>query len=460
MKDVPYEDERWDEFMNEFTYSDMVSIVRGSNRNTSAITSIGKGSYNEGDGPQQFNTVYWVSSPIIAATFNQKLAHIQGECCGMEAHLYGKNGWWGPAVNTHRSPFGGRNFEYYSADPFLMGRMAANVVGAATDRGIYCYFKHFAVNDQEKNRESGISFVNEQALREIYLKSFQMFFQEGKSIGVMGSYNRIGLTEAAGHYCLMTDVLRTEWGFKGCVLSDMAHPGNGSVNYDCYESISLRMLAGNNTQLTTSGTFESDIDTQWSSTAWGGKGAVVLKNDTNTIAWSMWYAMRELTKGYMYMAVHSSGMFSGLTIADDPVELTYNIDQDINYDVEVAGATEYKLNDRIELPEGLEFDNGNLSGKISNVGLYRIDIIATVGNTKKAVKLMINVVPAESEYQEGLMEHYSNDVGPVDPGKPDEGGNKKKGCFGDISSVYALAGIIALAGVGFMLLSLKKRKEI
>ena len=288
-----------------------------------------------------------------------------------------------------------------------------------------------------------------------------MVFEEGKSIGVMGSYNRIGLVEAAGHYGLMTEVLRDEWGFKGCVLSDMAHPGNGSVNYDCYESINLRMLAGNNTQLTTSGTFESDIDTKWDSSAWGGKGAVVLKSDSNTIAWSMWYAMRELTKGYMYMAVHSSGMFSGLTIADDPVNLTYNIDQEINYDVEVSGATEYKLNDRIELPEGLEFEDGNLSGKISHVGLYRIDIIATVGSTKKAVKLMINVVPDEAEYQEGLMKHYGEDVGPVEPDKPDGGDNKKKGCFGDISSVYALTGLIALAGVGFILLSLnKKRKEI
>ena len=455
MKDVPYEDEKWDEFMNEFTYSEMVSIVRGSSRNTSAVNSVGKGTYNEGDGPQQFNKVYWVSSPIIAATFNVRLAHLQGECCGMEAHIYGKNGWWGPAVNTHRSPFGGRNFEYYAADPFLMGRIAANVVGAATDRGIYCYFKHFAVNDQEKNRESGISFVNEQALREIYLKSFQMVFEEGKSIGVMGSYNRIGLTEAAGHYGLMTEVLRDEWGFKGCVLSDMAHPGNGSVNYDCYESINLRMLAGNNTQLTTSGTFESDIDTQWNSSAWGGKGAVVLKSDTSTIAWSMWYAMRELTKGYMYMAVHSSGMFKGLTIAGDAVELTYKIDEGISYDVEVEGATEFKLNDRIELPEGLEFDNGSLSGKISHVGLYRIDVIATVGSSKKAVKLLINIVPDEAEYDENIMEAPGSNNG----GGNNGGGGAKKGCFGDVTSMASLIALLSLAGVGIALLAIDKKRR-
>ena len=444
MVGVPYEDEKWDEFMNEFTYEELVSIVRGSSRNTSSVNSVGKGSYNEGDGPQKFSTIWWVSSPIIAATFNPRLAHEQGECCGMEAHIDGKAGWWGPAVNTHRSPFGGRNFEYYSADPFLMGRMAAQVVGAATDRGIYCYFKHFAVNDQEKNRESGISFVNEQALREIYLKSFQMVFEEGKSIGVMGSYNRIGLTEAAGHYGLMTEVLRNEWGFKGCVLSDMAHPGNGDVDYDCYESINLRMLAGNNTQLTTSGTFESDIDTQWSSSAWGGKGAVVLKGDTSTVAWSMWYAMRELTKGYMYMASQCEGFRRGITkVAEgDEKVLNYLLGEQVNYEVEKEGFTEFRLNDRVELPEGFEFENGVLSGKFEHVGLYRVDIIATNDEGEKAgIKLIINVAPKESEYSD----HQNGCAG---------------GCNSNIGSATAIIGLVALAGIGFGLVSiLRRRKE-
>ena len=459
MKDVPYDDEQWDEFMNEFTWSEMVSIVRGSSRNTSAVNSVGKGSYNEGDGPQKFSMVWWVSSPIIAATFNPRLAHQQGECCGMECHINGKQGWWGPAVNTHRSPFGGRNFEYYAADPFLMGRIAAEVVGAATDRGIYCYFKHFAVNDQEKNRESGISFLNEQALREIYLKSFQMVFQEGKSIGVMGSYNRIGLIEAAGHYALMTEVLRNEWGFKGCVLSDMAHPGNGSVNYDCYESINQRILAGNNTQLTTSGTFESDIDATWSSSGFDGNGCPVTKKN-GVEAYSFWYAVREMTKGYMYMAVHSAGVFRNLTVVAEEGEITAKLGEDFSYDIETQ-ADEYVVNDRIELPEGVTFENGTLSGKIDHVGLYRIDVIAISGSTKQAVKIVVNVVPDDSEYGD-IMEHYGNETPQPQP-QPDGNGdtNKKKGCFGDVTSTTALMGLIALAGISFILVSLtRKRKEI
>ena len=446
MKDVPYDDPRWDAFMNEFKYQEMIDIVRGSSRNTSAVSSVGKGTYSEGDGPMQFSIMMWVSSPIIAATFNPRLAHEQGECCGTESHINNKNGWWGPAVNTHRSPFGGRNFEYYSADPFLMGRMAANVVGAATDKGIYCYFKHFAVNDQEKNRESGISFLNEQALREIYLKSFQMVFQEGKSIGVMGSYNRIGLTEAAGHYSLMTAVLRNEWGFKGCVLSDMAHPGNGSVDYDCYESINLRILAGNNTQLTTSGTFENDIDASWSASAFDGKGGVVIKGKS-TEAYSFWYAIREMTKGYMYMAVHSSGFSRGITKFAKIDELAVTKGEAVSYTADITGATSYKINDRIDLPEGLTFENGVLSGSIATIGTYTIDIVSE-GSSKSALRLIISVTPSEAEYSDEIMDVYKTEKGCAG------------GCANNIGSAAAIMGLVALAGLGFGLVSvLRRRKE-
>ena len=455
-KNVPYSDDaEWDKLLNELTWDEMYQVIGGSTRQTPGVSAIGKNGYSEGDGPQQFSIMWWVSSPIIAATFNPRLAHEQGECCGMEAHIANKQGWWGPAVNTHRSPFGGRNFEYYSADPFLMGRIAAEVVGAATDRGIYCYFKHFAVNDQEKNRESGISFVNEQALREIYLKSFQMVFEEGKSIGVMGSYNRVGLVEAAGHYSLMTKVLRDEWGFEGCVLSDMAHPGNGDVNFNCYESVNQRVLAGNNTQLATGGdgNFRSKVDAQWSSSAFDGKGGVVVKG-TSTEAYSFWYACRIMLKGYLYMAVHSAGFENKMVKVDlaDVIELNYKQGEEFSYTVEKEG--DLKLNDRIVLPEGVEFENGVLSGKIANVGLYRVDIIAINGSSKAAVELVINIAPDEAEYNEDLMEKIS------EGGKEDDkGGDKKKGCGGDIASLGALSGVIALAGIASIVLAIDKKRR-
>ena len=450
MKDVAWEDDaQWDRFLNGFKWDDMLTFVENNRMSSPGLSSVGKSGFSEGDGPQKFSIMQWVSSPIIAATFNPKLAHKQGECVGIESHLNGKSGWWGPGVNTHRSPFGGRNFEYYSADPFLMGRMAALVVGAATDRGVYAYFKHFVVNDQEKNRESGISYLTEQAFREIYLKSFQMVFEEGKSIGVMSSYNRIGLMETAASYPLLTEVLRGEWGFKGAVLSDMTHSGNGSVNFKCYENINNRILAGCNSQLD-SGGFSGNSEAKWDSTL--KAPAYTNKSGQKVVSYSYWYAVRQMIKGIMYMSVRATqtwgnrdNKYQMVEVADE-IQLNYKPGQQFSYKIANPNVgdeeepvefetAEYKLNDRIVLPEGVEFDDqsGELFGAIEHVGLYRVDIILTNANGQKvAVKLVINVAP-----------------------KVSAGG----GCGGSIASVGALISLIAVAGVGVILLSLRKRRR-
>ena len=452
MKDLDYDDPKWNEFLNGFSWSDMLSFTEKNGMRSPSLSSIGKSGFSEGDGPQKFSIIWWVSSPIIAATFNPELAHKQGECIGMESHINNKAGWWGSAVNTHRSPFGGRNFEYYSADPFLMGRIAAEVVGTATDRGVYAYFKHFAVNDQEKNRESGISFVNEQALREIYLKSFQMVFEEGKSIGVMGSYNRVGLMETAASYPLLTEVLRGEWGFKGSVLSDMTHSGNGSVNFKCYENVNNRVLAGCNSQLDQGGGFGGDSEAKWDSTL---KAPAYTKNGNKVVSYSYWYATREMIKGIMYMSVRTTGTYRGMTQVGLEKELNYKLGEDINYDVELPSGfdgAELKVNTRIELPDGLSFSNGKLSGKINAIGLHRIDLIATKGNSKSAIKLLIRVAPDEAEYKDDVMERL--DGGSNDGGN--QGGNKKKGCGGEIVALASLTALIGLAGIAIIS---RKRKE-
>ena len=508
MKDVAWEDdEAWNEFINQFSWSDMLKITETNGMRSQSISAVGKNGYSEGDGPQKFSIIWWVSSPIVAATFNPQLAHKQGECVGMESHINGKAGWWGSAVNTHRSPFGGRNFEYYSADPFLMGRIAAEVNGTATDRGVYTYFKHFAVNDQEKNRESGISYLTEQALREIYLKSFQMVFEEGKAIGVMASYNRLGLMETAASYPLLTEVLRGEWGFKGSVLSDMTHSGNGSVDFKCYENVNNRVLAGCNAQLDQGGGFGGQSEAKWDSTL--GGPAYTNSDGEKVISYSYWYATREAVKGHMYMGVHSTGQFRGLTKVDSDESasqvLNQEIGQDFAFDVandvtlsDDAEAVEVKLNDRIDLPKGIEFKDGVLSGKFEEVGLYRFDFIVTtdLGDEDNpdlvAVKLVVNALPNEEEYVEEGDPFVPADVTPVEPDptpvEPDptpvtpassaeeapassaeeapassssseQGSKKKKGCGGDIASIGALIGIIALAGVGFALLSVRKARE-
>ena len=463
MKDVDWDDDaKWNQFLNGFSWSDMLTYVENNRMSSPSLSAIGKSGFSEGDGPQKFSIMQWVSSPIIAATFNPGLAHKQGECVGMESRINHKSGWWGPGVNTHRSPFGGRNFEYYAADPFLMGRMAAEVVGTATDRGVYAYFKHFTVNDQEKNRESGISFVSEQAFREIYLKSFQMVFEEGKSIGVMASYNRIGLMETAASYPLLTEVLRGEWGFKGAVLSDMTHSGNGSVNFKCYENINNRILSGCNSQLD-SGGFSGNSEAKWDSTL--GGPAYTNKAGQKVISYSYWGAVRDMIKGIMYMSIRctqGNSNDSNFTLVDNTQEVEYKVGESIDIDAQLSDgstADSYRINQRCDLPKGLTFNNGNLSGKIDEVGLYRIDIIAETGNTRKAIKIVIAVVPDDSEFDDNLMDvgDYGGNGG---ENNPDNGIAKKKGCFGDISSTYALIGLVALAGIGVALLAFDRKRRV
>ena len=147
MVGVSLDDPKWDELLNQFTWDEMEQFVDGASHNP-AVDEIGKPNTNDSDGPSKFKIMWWCGGPIVAATFNERLAKEQGDCVGMEAHIDGTYGWAGPGVNIHRSPFGGRNFEYYSGDPFITGRIAGRVVEGATDKGIYCFFKHFAVNDQ------------------------------------------------------------------------------------------------------------------------------------------------------------------------------------------------------------------------------------------------------------------------------------------------------------------------
>ena len=272
----------------------------------------------------------------------------------------------------------------------------------------------------------------------------------------MGSYNRLGLMETAASYPLMTEVLRGEWGFKGAVLSDMTHSGNGSINFKCYENVNNRVLAGCNSQLDQGG-FGGKSEAKWDSTAWNGKGAPVYTNSQNqkVISWSYWYATRQMIKGIMYMSVHCTGQYRGLTKIELEDEPEFEVNKDFTYQIEIEnselGAHNFRVNDRIEMPEGLELsEDGVLSGKVAHVGLYRIDVIfEDANNGKHAVQLLLRIVPNEAEYDEDLMNPDNNGGG--------KGG--KKGCGGDIATVGALAGVLAIAGIAIILTSIEKKKR-
>ncbi|MBD7982777.1 glycoside hydrolase family 3 C-terminal domain-containing protein [Oerskovia merdavium] len=249
MRGLAKDDPKWDELLDSIAVGDMTSMLLNGAYQTAAIGSIAKPQTVEPDGPAGFssfinssiNGVAYPSEFLIAQTWDVELGAAMGEMLGNEAMFKDINGWYAPAINLHRSPFGGRNFEYYSEDPFLSGAMATSVANGAASKGMYTTLKHFALNEQETNRvNNGIAtWATEQTIREIYLKPFEMAVKnismdvqyvsdaEGTisettigAGGIMSSFNRIGATWAGGSEALMTDVLRTEWGFEGFAISD------------------------------------------------------------------------------------------------------------------------------------------------------------------------------------------------------------------------------------------------
>ena len=238
---VNYDDPRWEEYLDILTVGEMMDFTMKGAFKTTALQSIAAIQTFSTDGPVGFvyfmaaipsqspvyETCSYASECVIAATWNTELAYKMGLSVGNEGVIGDKrgsdrpySGWYAPAVNIHRTPFSGRNFEYYSEDPFISGKLAAQVVLGARSRGVYCQVKHFCVNDQETNRSGVCTWLTEQSLREIYLKPFEFAVKEGGAMGIMSSFNRIGSLWTGGDYRLLTTILRNEWGFKGLVITD------------------------------------------------------------------------------------------------------------------------------------------------------------------------------------------------------------------------------------------------
>jgi len=256
-----YDDWYWECFLDQMDPQEMLDFINHCLYSTPENESLGIPRTLSCDGPtgivnflgtgEVYGTNYYCSECLVAQTYNVELAKAEGlalgnECLLGDARANGSHisytGWYAPGVNIHRSPFSGRNTEYYSEDPFLAGKMAASLIQGAQEKGVYTNVKHFALNDQETHRSinGDITWCNEQAMREIYLRPFEMAIKEGKTLGLMTSFNRIGLTWAGGDYRLCTTVLREEWGFQGSVIcdfhtsvymdSEQMHYAGGDVN--------------------------------------------------------------------------------------------------------------------------------------------------------------------------------------------------------------------------------------
>lgn len=307
MVGVDYDDELWDDFLDQLTIDDMLLLTGNGGWMTIELDSIDLPYLVNSDGPAGVNNIMsnmlsgttgnqFTAQAVLAYTWNTELAYEMGEAFGAEIVAIGYTGIYAPGCNIHRSPFGGRNFEYSSEDGYLTGMMVAAEVQGIQSNGVYCFTKHFALNDQETNRDEGglVTWANEQAIREIYLKAFEIAVKDGGTQAIMTSFNRIGATPTAESYELLTTILRDEWGFEGMVITDC-------VMACQTQDYNRALRAGNDLQLSFLSQFLADEDT------------------TDTVAGHI--ALRQASKNILYTIANSNA----LEIADTSMNLVQQV---------------------------------------------------------------------------------------------------------------------------------------
>ena len=238
MRDADYDDPRWEKLLDQLTVDEMANMIAMAGYQTAAMDSVGKVATLDFDGPAAINNNFTgvgsIGFPIevvVASTWNKELAQAWGECMGKISQEMGAEGWYAPGMNTHRTAFGARNYEYFSEDGVLAGNMGANAVEGARKYGVYSYIKHFAL--YEGNAKMVSVWSNEQAIREIYLKPFEISVKQGGANAVMVSWSFLGDKWTGESSNLMNTVLRDEWGFRGMALTDFfRNNGHGFMNAD------------------------------------------------------------------------------------------------------------------------------------------------------------------------------------------------------------------------------------
>ena len=296
----PYDDPAWDQLLDQLTFEDMATMINVGGWQTAPIESVGKVGTSDCDGPAGLSNfitgAYGSAYPaetLMAMTWSKDLAYEIGTSMGQEYQDANNYGWYGPAMNTHRSAFAGRNFEYYSEDGVLAGLIAASEINGAATKGVYPYIKHFAMNDQETNRCSFLlTYAPEQAFREIYLKPFELAVKnyEGTSLAAMSAFNWIGTEPGCANNELLNTVLRDEWGFVGMVETDY----NGSYGYQITDHC---IRNGNDLMLGFNGAASNVLSDQSATAVKAMRKAC--KNILYTIGNSGYYTINEQTSGGM-----------------------------------------------------------------------------------------------------------------------------------------------------------------
>lgn len=238
LRGADYDDPRWESLLDQLTVEEMAEMIAMAGYQTGAMDSVGKVETLDFDGPAAINNNFtgvgsmgFPIEVVIASTWNKEMAKVWGESMGKMSQEMGAHGWYAPGMNTHRTPFGARNYEYFSEDGVLAGNMGANAVTGAMEYGVYSYIKHYAL--YEGNGKMVSVWSNEQAIREIYLKPFEISVKEGGANAVMVSWSFLGNKWTGENSGLLNTVLRDEWGFRGMALTDFfRNNGHGFMNAD------------------------------------------------------------------------------------------------------------------------------------------------------------------------------------------------------------------------------------
>ena len=453
------DDPKWEEFLDQLTVAQMVGLTKGGfsmGGMAGNIANLGffpsecpdgptgfvaHGSQGPNNGLDGVNTCFYASPHLVACTWNQELAERQGVAIGNEGLTGGYAGLYAPAMNSHRSPFSGRNFEYYSEDPILSGKIGAGVIRGMQSKGCVAFMKHFFLNDQETNRDSPnsiITWANEQTIREVYGETWRIAVEEGGALGAMSAFNRIGTTWAGMHWGALNEVLRKEWGFRGAIVTDWSQDYMNANN----------MIRGGGDMILSNGNASASDSS--------AVHLAALRRSAHSISSMTANSMTSI--GYQDVDGLNINLVKGsaVDISLKPTRVTMRTGAlaTLTFTAEVVGS----------LPSGVAFDaaTGKLSGTAPGTvaaGVAKIKVTVTEGTKRMATnEFSVNVVEPPVQTKSAI-------GGQLTEGPPEEETDPKCNC-GTITDINSLGGLfinggllVLMVGMFFMVATLIVNKK-
>ena len=395
MAGVAWDDPKWDDFLNQLTYDELCTMVEFSGYSTADIASVGKLKSMDADGPNNLSMTHcWCSEDCIASTWNTELAEKEGRLVGDIAMFINMTGWYGPGMDTHRSPFSGRNNEYYSQDGVQGGYIAAAVVKGAQDKGMICYVKHCLLNDQETDRGVLFVWVSEQALRENYAKVFQMALQEGGSKAAMTGYAREAGFANTSNYNLNTRLYIDQWGTNAYFVTD------GYIGWQNNADPDIMVRSGNQVELYTTPYVEY-LSGEWDA----AKNTVMVgPAGEKTESYTQWYNVRMTAKSVLYNVASTTGNFNGYSeiaisggaLASGTQGLSYTADVGVSRLLSEGSSAVCSLS-MGKLPAGLTLNEntGAISGTPTESGDFTFGVTYTIDSfVSSDATYTLNIAPA------------------------------------------------------------------